>query len=185
MRSKPYMDSNPHEPTLDEWDRLCRDGIKLDIGCGEKVRPNHYGIDRIWGCEAFPLTWADGTLLPDEIATEIVASHVLEHFGIWDTHAVLTEWMRVLKPGGVLRVAVPDFGWIHEQYTLGNPNQEPLFSYLMGGQRDPNDFHKSVFNEYVLEKHMLDVGLKDICHWESTWCDCAALELSLNLQGTK
>lgn len=185
MRSKPYIDANPHEPTDADWDRMCERGIRLDIGCGENPRPNHFGIDRMWGCEAFPLTWADGTLLLDSIATDIVASHILEHFSVRDVPAVLREWVRVLKPGGTLAVSVPDFDWICKHYIAGNPDEEPLFSYLLGGQKDHNDYHKSVFNFQILERLMMNAGLSDICRWRSDWADCSSLELSLNLRGMK
>lgn len=38
----------------------------------------------------------------------LYASHVLEHIPWYKTEEVLREWVRVLKPGGVLEVWVPD-----------------------------------------------------------------------------
>jgi len=38
----------------------------------------------------------------------LYASHVLEHVPYTDLEATLTEWHRVLMPGGKLIVAVPD-----------------------------------------------------------------------------
>ena len=47
--------------------------------------------------------FADGTF------AEVYASHVLEHFDYKDALvAALREWHRVLAPGGVLRLSVPD-----------------------------------------------------------------------------
>src|SRR5689334_15016755 len=38
----------------------------------------------------------------------IYASHVLEHISHRSTLLVLREWARTIKPGGTLRIAVPD-----------------------------------------------------------------------------
>jgi ubiquinone/menaquinone biosynthesis C-methylase UbiE len=42
---------------------------------------------------------------PDNIFDRLIASHVLEH--IYQPHLALKEWMRVLKPGGVLSILIP------------------------------------------------------------------------------
>ena len=39
----------------------------------------------------------------------IYACHIVEHFPRHGVGNVLKEWQRVLRPGGVLRIAVPDF----------------------------------------------------------------------------
>lgn len=39
---------------------------------------------------------------------EVRASHVLEHLYMEEWISTLNEWVRILKPGGILRVAVPD-----------------------------------------------------------------------------
>ncbi len=46
--------------------------------------------------------------------------HVLEHIGLDDVFHLLDECRRVLRPGGVRRVSVPDFRKYAESY-LGDP----------------------------------------------------------------
>ena len=48
-------------------------------------------------------------MFADDSVGLIYASHILEHFGRHQYEDVLAEWYRVLSPGGVLRLAVPDF----------------------------------------------------------------------------
>jgi len=43
-------------------------------------------------------------------------SHVLEHLDREDAPGFLAEWFRVVKPGGILRVVVPDFELLARSY---------------------------------------------------------------------
>lgn len=146
---------------------------KLNLGAGDTVIEGFIPIDRKLGLEAYPLSYEDNSV------DEIRASHILEHFGRLEVPRVLTEWVRALKPGGTIRIAVPDFQKLKAQ-------DDKLWSmYLMGGQTDENDFHKSVFDETSLRELMTAVGLVDIAPWTSSNTDCASLPISLNLVGTK
>ncbi|MDT4913614.1 MAG: hypothetical protein QOC66_2742 [Pseudonocardiales bacterium] len=49
-----------------------------------------------------PLPYADGT------AEAVYSSHMLEHLYLDDARALLAECHRVLRPGGLLRLALPD-----------------------------------------------------------------------------
>jgi hypothetical protein len=151
--------------------------VKLDIGCGATPRAGFIGIDRKLGKEAFPLD------LPDESVDEIYASHVLEHFGCRDTAPVLLEWVRVLKPGGRMRIAVPDLGQIISNSAAGKPGN--YLGYLYGGQDDADDFHRSGFDEDLLETFLRKCGLSAVRRWEADQADCASQAISLNLEGYK
>ena len=118
---------------------MTEDTIKLDLGCGPFRHEGWTPIDRTLGKEVYPL------FFPDNSVEEVRASHILEHFGHKEVEAVLQEWVRVLKPGGRIRIAVPDFNYICKGYLEGR--KEPFCSYLFGGQTDANDFHKTVFDE--------------------------------------
>jgi hypothetical protein len=152
--------------------------VKLDIGGGRVPLADYISVDRKCGREAFPLTHADGSV------DEIHASHVLEHFSHRDTFAVLKDWVRVLKPGGRIRIAVPDMAKI--AYSIHADGINPLtLGYLMGGHVDGNDRHGNIFDYDSLRDLMEDAGLENVQHWKSDHPDCASLFVSLNLEGTK
>lgn len=147
--------------------------LKLNIGAGVVDIPGFTPIDRKRGTEAYPLPqYADGSV------AEIRASHILEHFPFCEVPNVLKEWVRVLKPGGLIRIAVPDIAKI-------KADDPKAAFYLMGGQTDDNDYHRSAFTEASLRDGMARAGLVDIQAWEDAIKDCASLPISLNLQGTK
>jgi predicted SAM-dependent methyltransferase len=56
---------------------------------------------------------------PDNSASAVYASHVLEHLYFEEGRQLMVESFRVLAAGGVLRIVVPDLRMIVEEY-LGN-----------------------------------------------------------------
>lgn len=89
-------------------------GVGIDVGCGlNKVHTAAIGIDKRLSTSDFGYPFgaqvrADGSKLPwfnEESLDYVFSSHCLEHFQ--DSMAVLTEWSRVLKPGGYLVLIMP------------------------------------------------------------------------------
>lgn len=152
--------------------------VRLNLGAGPHPLPGYENLDRKTGQEVYPLDY------PDNHADEIRASHILEHFSHREeVGAVLREWVRVLKPDGVLKIAVPNFEWIAQAYL----DQQPIDvqGYVMGGHGDADDRHGCIFDHEQLALAMRVVGLWDIRPWKSTVQDCASLPCSLNLRGRK
>ena len=160
--------------------------LKLNIGAGDVRIPDFIPIDRKLGTEAYPLptdvTWGDEPHdINDNSVDEIRASHILEHFAFADVSKVLKEWVRVLKPGGVIKVSVPDLMKILELTDSDKLWQH----YLMGGQTNKDDYHRSCFTDSALRQQMQRAGLEDVCTWASDNTDTASHKVSVNIQGTK
>ncbi len=151
--------------------------LKLNIGAGPTKLEGFTPVDKTLGQEAFPLAYEDGTV------DEIRASHILEHFGHFDVPKVLADWVRVLKTNGRIRIAVPDMRKIAIMAADESDREWP--AYLMGSQVDENDFHRTAFTRERLETAMMEAGIEMIEPWQSGNTDCAALPVSLNLQGRK
>lgn len=159
--------------------------LRLNIGAGEQPIDGYVSLDRKLGHEAYPLPkhisiGVEQVELKDNSVDEIYSSHVLEHFSYAGTHLVLREWVRVLKPGGTIRLAVPNFDWI-----MANMDHPLAEGFLFGGHVDENDRHGALFTEAKLRKLMGVAGLVGIRPWTSEVEDCSSLPVSLNLQGTK
>lgn len=98
-------------------------GIWLNIGSSGRITPGFEHVDResvpganVRVCDIrLGLPYADSTV---EVA---VMSHVLEHLHpFWEAPAVLRDVHRVLVPGGVFRVAVPDLRRLVAAYDDGS-----------------------------------------------------------------
>ena len=150
---------------------------RLNLGAGNTPLEGYENRDAKTGDTIYPLPE------PDNTVDEIRASHVLEHFGHREVPAVLADWVRALKDGGKLRIAVPNFEDIARRYLNCEPL--PVEGFIMGGQSDDLDYHKSIFDAESLTVAMRRAGLRDIVKWESEVKDCASYPISLNLQGTK
>lgn len=151
--------------------------VKLNIGDQGKDHAGYEGVDIKRGMDAAHLDYEDGA------ADEVRASHILEHFSYGLALVVVSEWVRVLQPGGLLKIAVPDFRKIAEYYLAAAPIN--FQGYLMGGQVDEYDFHKAIFDEGFLTVVMQRAGIENIQRWRDEIEDCARLPISLNLCGTK
>ncbi|MCF7976820.1 MAG: methyltransferase domain-containing protein [Chromatiaceae bacterium] len=106
--------------------------------------------------------------VPDSSVELIYASHVLEHFGRYEYRAVLAEWLRVLQPGGVLRLAVPDFAACAKIYHERGLEDglSGLVGLVCGGQRNLLDYHKMIFDEPLLTEALLVVGFSQVQRWD-------------------
>lgn len=93
--------------------------MRANLGCGSQICPDWINIDLVRtgpGVVAHDLS--TGIPLPDASCEVVYHSHVLEHLRRSDAQFFMRECFRVLKPGGILRVAVPDLEQICRQYLL-------------------------------------------------------------------
>jgi predicted SAM-dependent methyltransferase len=150
--------------------------IKLNLGCGHRLMdgyinidmPNNY-IDKLKNKYDKPDFEADITNLPyeDNYADEIIAIHVIEHFYYWEVEDVLKEWLRVLKPGGLLVLELPDLLKILYHFNKALSDLEkvklPLAKTLWAlygndKYKDPNMVHKWAWFDVSLKDTLKKVG---------------------------
>ena len=115
MKQPPYFFDAPQEVHPERLWVLKHIGdpagrVILDIGCGaHKTLPEAIGVD------VRPVT--DTLASMDDIplisfsADVIISRHSLEH--ALDTVQVLSEWRRLLKPGGMVLIILPDHAAIN------------------------------------------------------------------------
>lgn len=153
--------------------------MRLHLGCGSRYIPGFFHID----ATQYPHVDRVGSVdnldfLADESVDLIYACHVLEHFGRNEVNKVLGEWYRVLKPHGVLRLAVPDYEAWARLYVSGKlPNGlDHVIGPMVGGQRDQYDFHKIIFDEPTLVARLKSIGFKEAYRWDWRKTDHAHID---------
>jgi SAM-dependent methyltransferase len=121
-----------------------------------------------------------GLPVPDNTADGVYASHVLEHLSREDVVMALTNTLRILKPGGVMRMIVPDLAWRAERYVrehrAGNVGAADTFiaSCHVGGVRRPrgamgllraaigNSGHLWMYDRELMTQILTRVGFTEI-----------------------
>ncbi len=140
--------------------------IYVHLGCGAMDDKRFTNVDaRPWPhvhhlghVERLPM-------FADRSADLIYVCHCLEHISFLEVPAVLKEWQRVLKPGGKLRIAVPDFDCILAIYEDNQKTIESIELTLLGGQNYEFNFHKSLYNEARLSSLLQAAGFTNVRRW--------------------
>jgi len=152
---------------------------KLHLGCGPKHLEGYFHIDALDYPHVDHIGPVDDlAFIADGQVEHIYACHLLEHFGRVKHVEVLREWRRVLKKGGTLRIAVPDFAACAKLYVEGRlPNGlDSIRGLLMGGQKDEYDYHYIAFDKASLTKTLLEVGFSSVAEWDWRTTDHADMD---------
>lgn len=144
--------------------------MRVNVGCGNKKIHGWVNIDLRE--EVNPDLVCDISKISEKIegqAEIIYACHVLEHFDKYQVVGVLEDWYKALKPGGTLRVSVPDIRSCCEYY-LQTGNLKQLFGLFWGGQKNPYDYHFNGFDFETLKELCLSVGFQRVYryNWKDT-----------------
>ncbi len=147
-------------------------GTKVHLGCWHRFIPGFIHvdlcdmphIDHVSSIDKLPF-------LNDNSAELIYCSHALEYFDRDDAKLVLREWLRVLRPGGVLRLAVPNLSALIKIYESTADISKilgPLYGkmHIDGIDGDETLYHKTVYDEASLKSLFLECGFSEPCLWD-------------------
>ncbi len=83
--------------------------LLVNIGCGKKTMEGWINIDYQWN-PRLEICWdiTKPLPIPDSSCAGVYSEHCLEPFSKEQATSILKESFRILKPGGVLCIAVPD-----------------------------------------------------------------------------
>jgi predicted SAM-dependent methyltransferase len=140
-----------------------REALRLHLGCGERTPRGWLNVDHFigarvgripglpWICRAlgvFRLSWSPEIFVhdlrrafpwDDDSADAIYSSHTLEHLSPGEGLRFMRECHRVLRPGGVIRIVVPDLRACVERYLAGKLSSLEFLDALSVDPVQPGD----------------------------------------------
>ncbi len=166
---------------------------KLQIGVGANVRRGWLNTD------INPINpdivFMDATArmpFDDDVFDYLFCEHMIEHIPYPTGRAMLAECLRVLKPGGRIRVCTPDLAKIIRLYgSAKTPTEDAYVTWSIqefipeADGIDPaftiNNFvrnwgHQFIYNEAIMERALLHAGFTDIVQRELGASDHAAFQ---------
>jgi ADP-heptose:LPS heptosyltransferase len=122
--------------------------IRLNLGCEFDHRPDFTNVDI--NPQVNPDIVADAldlSFLSDMSCSEILASHILEHFYEAQVIPALREWNRVLTPGSRLIIIVPDAQKVCTAWAEGSLSEIDVLKGFIGDNqaKSPWMLHKTFF----------------------------------------
>lgn len=103
----------------------------------------------------------EGLPFEDESVDFIFCSHVVEHFFRPDAEALLREMQRVLRPGGVARICVPDLEHALRLYQDGR-KQAALEYFFVDGPAGYYHRHRYLYDYELLRDALNAAGFVDV-----------------------
>ena len=149
--------------------------MKLNLGCGDKILPGYVNVDVAESrlgrkpdviCDLHALTPFE-----DGVADEVLSVHVVEHFWRWEVVDVLKEWLRILKPAGLMIIECPNLEAACREFLAdplrrcgaGPDGQRTMWVFYGDPSwRDPLMVHRWGYTPASLAAVMSEAGLVNV-----------------------
>jgi len=136
---------------------------KLHLGCGKRFIPGFVHVD----VDAHPHVDHVGDIrdlgeFAEGCAELIYCCHCFNFFDDEEAPAVLAEWRRVLAPGGILRLSVPDFDAACRAYLFFEKIQ-PVQRLVNGYYKTESGaiYYRTLYDERTLGQLLLRCGFEN------------------------
>jgi tetratricopeptide (TPR) repeat protein len=148
------------------------EGKKLNLGCGNKRLDGYVNVDVVEIKEVDEVFDMKQIPYKDETISTISSEHSFEHLSFNDGKQAAKEFFRVLQPGGVLELYIPDLELCAKGYINADNNRE-INGYsektwysmtLFGAQKAENgstaehQFHLSGYSKDTIKTLLEDCG---------------------------
>lgn len=146
--------------------------LRLHLGCGARHIPGFVHID-LGNFDHLDHRHAFDVLpfLADGSAGLIYCSHGLNYLDDEAAEAALLEWHRVLAPGGLLRLAVPDFAALCTLYQRTGELTDvlgPIYGRMPVATAQGEHFihHRTAYDAPRLRARLLHCGYTEVRPWD-------------------
>jgi predicted SAM-dependent methyltransferase len=136
----------------------------LDVGCGPNLHPQFINLDYNWRpgidicCDV-----TRGIPLPSQSLRGIFTEHMLEHVPREAARKVLAEFRRLLRPGGAVRIVVPDGEIYLRRYVSGEAMPYPADTPITSVNNVFNGHgHRYIYDFMTLRAELEAAGFTDV-----------------------
>ena len=147
--------------------------MKLHVGCGKKYLPGWTHLDLYTAPHIDIISDVEDMNMVDNGSVDVLYTcHMLEHIRrtsqslktdrYQHLSPVMKEFHRVIKPGGQVYIAVPDFAAISRIYQKEQVPLSDLLGLLYGGARDVVDHHETIFDFNTLKQILVQHGFSAV-----------------------
>jgi predicted SAM-dependent methyltransferase len=136
----------------------------LNAGCGPNLKKGFINLDYAWLPGVLCWDLLRPLAFPESFFRGIYSEHCLEHLSQQDCLKVLREFRRVLRPGGLLRIAVPDVEIYIDLYRRAKNGEQVYTPYnaetpLSGLNRIMREHgHQYAYDFEAMEAMLLEAG---------------------------
>jgi SAM-dependent methyltransferase len=149
-----------------------RDGARhLHLGCGTKYLPGFLNIDgNLFNKIDLWLDVRNGLPFPSNTVDSIYSTHMFEHFYPDELQMLLRECLRVLRPGGGIRLIVPNLASAISAYSQKQSawfyDSFPRHFDSLGGRFSNFVFcdgqHRTAFDFSYLDEVLRQSGFREV-----------------------
>ena len=163
----------------------------LEVGCGPYPNKEHFinldyewrpGVDVCWDIvkKEYPF--------PDNSFKGIYTEHCLEHIGLENLKSNLKEFYRILKPGGIVRIIVPDgelYCRLYVDQLNGLETKLPYQEQYISSMARINGLFRNHGHLFIHDFQTFKILMKEIGFKKITKCIFREGEVSLLLKDSE
>lgn len=150
--------------------------VMLNVGCGTDYKEGWINIDNNSerNIEKLDLNWDMRNPLPfsNNSVDYIFNEHFFEHLTVEEARPVIQDLMRVLKPKGVMRIAMPDLEFVvHTYLHIPLKKDETIKRFKLGSVKTQAEWmnmsfrsweHKWLYDFVELRRRIEEAGYKKV-----------------------
>jgi predicted SAM-dependent methyltransferase len=118
---------------------------------------------------------SDGIPLNDNSIDVVFSSHFLEHLTKTDGQQLLNDIYRILKPGGLVRILVPDLDLAIQRFNKGEIN-ETLDLFFYTSEKGDFSAHKYNYTFASLKNKLEEIGFTSVVKQSHKKGECPDIE---------
>jgi predicted SAM-dependent methyltransferase len=148
----------------------------MNLGSADDRIPGYVAVDFFSPNVGYGADLRYPLLIDDAVFDGIFTEHTLEHLNYTEVARILAECRRILKPGGIIRIVVPDLSIFVEHYVSNNeswfrdwerevlqPRGRSMISRMEALSFVTQEYgHRSAWDFETMEKFLARAGFSEI-----------------------